>query len=177
MTVPPERVQETAAITVTETDRAGLTVDWSRPYQMGVVVADLARAQAFFELLGVGPFERVAAHDVVSREIFGRAAPPFEHDTARARLGASMEIVLIQPAPDDSPQRRALEERGDHLFHLCFHSEDIDREGAMLEERGFPAVSRGAFADGGRYAVFDTTAIGGVHFELFQRARARDDRP
>ena len=39
--------------------RSGL---WDRTYQVGVVVRDLDRAKAFYERLGIGPFEEALRH-------------------------------------------------------------------------------------------------------------------
>ena len=56
------------------TSRSGI---WDRAYQVGVVVRDLEQAVAFYERLGIGPFEEGPSAHTVERKGRGALfAPP-----------------------------------------------------------------------------------------------------
>ena len=48
---------------------------WSRTYQIGVVVRDIEQAAAFYERLGIGPFEEGPSAHTLVRRIYGEDAP------------------------------------------------------------------------------------------------------
>jgi methylmalonyl-CoA/ethylmalonyl-CoA epimerase len=46
-------------------------------------------------------------------------------------------IELVQPIRSDNRFARALKEKGEGLFHLCFFSDDFDKEVNTWKEKGY----------------------------------------
>ncbi|WP_181780132.1 VOC family protein [Pseudonocardia pini] len=140
---------------------------WARVYQVAVVVPDLAQAAAYYESLGIGPFREGPSAHTTKRLIRGVESPDTVVKGLIAPLGA-IELELFEPVAGPSIQREFLERRGPGPIHLCAFTDDIDRDIAWMAERGTPVISYGELSDGGRFAYFDTIAIGGLVLELYQ---------
>jgi hypothetical protein len=54
------------------------------------------------------------------------------------------------------------------VVHICAHTDDLDRDIEELTELGYEIISEGKLSDGGRFAYFDTRAVGGLILELFE---------
>lgn len=144
-----------------------MTSRWEQTYQIGVVVRDLDAARRHFEKAGIGPFREGPSGVAVNREVYGRPAPDVEVRGLLADMGP-LQLELLQPVAGASIQREALDRRGEHGLHICAYTSDIEGESRAMLAAGFPIISSGRFADGGRFAYFDTRAIGGLVLELFQ---------
>jgi catechol 2,3-dioxygenase-like lactoylglutathione lyase family enzyme len=144
--------------------RAGL---WARAYQVGVVVRDLDRAKAFYERLGIGPFEEGPSAHTLERRIHGSPAPDAAVRGALAKMG-DIEFELLQPVSGTTIQGEFLERHGEGVVHICAFTDDIDRDIAELVGLGYEVISEGWLADGGHFAYFDTTEVGGLVLELFE---------
>lgn len=155
MAMTEEEIQETLASL------------WKGTYQVGVVVADIERATAFYERVGIGPFTEGPSTEARNRRVHGRPATDVEVRGRLAQMGP-IEFELLQPVSGASFQAEFLERHGEGVVHLCAYVDDIERGTEALEARGFPVVSSGEFDDGGKFAYFDTTAVGGLVLELFQ---------
>lgn len=140
---------------------------WRRTYQVGVVVKDIGEATKFYESLGIGPFVEGPSGSALERVIHGNAIPDAELTGRIARMG-NIELELIQPVRGATVQREFLDTRGEGVIHLCAHTDDLDRDIAIMRELGFVVISSGRFDDGGRFAYFDTQRVGGVVLELFE---------
>jgi catechol 2,3-dioxygenase-like lactoylglutathione lyase family enzyme len=144
--------------------RSGL---WNRAYQVGVVVRDLDRAKAFYERLGVGPFEEGPSAHTLERRIYGKSAPDAAVRGALAKMG-DFEFELLQPVSGNTIQGEFLERHGEGVVHICAFTDDIDRDIAELSDLGYEVISEGWLDDGGHFAYFDTREVGGLVLELFE---------
>lgn len=144
--------------------RSGL---WDRAYQVGVVVRDLDRAKAFYERLGIGPFEEGPSAHTLERRIYGESAPDAAVRGALARMG-DFEFELLQPVSGNTIQGEFLEKNGEGVVHICAFTDDIDRDIEELTELGYEVISEGWLDDGGHFAYFDTREVGGLVLELFE---------
>ena len=140
---------------------------WSRTYQIGVVVRDIAEAAAFYERLGVGPFVEGPSGHTVERRIYGQDAPDVALRGLITQMG-NIEFELLQPVSGKSIQAEFLERHGEGVVHLCAHTDDLDRDMADLTSLGYAVISYGRVSDGGRFAYFETRRVGGLVLELFQ---------
>lgn len=140
---------------------------WAGTYQIGLVVHDLEAAVAHFERMGIGPFTEGPSASTVRREVHGVQSPGTRVRGKLARMGA-FELELMEPVAGPSVQGEALKARGEHALHLCAHVDDLDAQIQRMTSAGFSVISYGEFDDGGRFAYFDTRAIGGLIMECFQ---------
>ena len=140
---------------------------WSRTYQIGVVVRDIVQAAAFYERLGIGPFEEGPSAHTVERKIYGTDAPDVAVKGLVAQMG-NIEFELLQPVAGKGIQAEFLERHGEGVVHLCAYTDDLDRDMAELTSLGCAVISYGRVSDGGRFAYFETREVGGLVLELFQ---------
>lgn len=140
---------------------------WDRTYQIAVVVDDLEAARAHYERAGIGPFVEGPSARAVSRRVYGQDAD-VEVRGLLAQMGP-LELELLQPTRGASIQREALDAKGEHALHVCAYTDDLDAEIAGMAEAGFPVISEGVLEDGGRFAYFDTRAVGGLILEYYER--------
>jgi methylmalonyl-CoA/ethylmalonyl-CoA epimerase len=146
------------------TARSGI---WDRAYQVGVVVRDLDQAVAFYERLGIGPFEEGPSAHTVERKIYGEASTDAKVEGRLAQMG-NIEFELLQPVSGRTVQGDFLEEHGEGVVHICAHTDDLERDIEELTALGYEVISEGKLSDGGRFAYFDTRAVGGLILELFE---------
>ena len=146
------------------TARSGI---WDRAYQVGVVVRDLEQAVAFYERLGIGPFEEGPSAHTVERRIYGETSTDAKVEGRLAQMG-NIEFELLQPVSGRTVQGDFLEEHGEGVVHICAHTDDLERDIEELSGLGYEIISEGKLSDGGRFAYFDTRAVGGLILELFE---------
>ncbi len=139
---------------------------FSRVDQIGVLVRDMDKAVEYYESLGMGPFESLNVK-ATDRKVYGKPADDVKNLAKVARRGR-LHFELIQPISGQSVQKEFLERHGEGINHLGFFVDDIEKEKAKLEKKGFKAISEGKFVGGGGFAYFDTHKVGGVMFELIQ---------
>lgn len=140
---------------------------WDRAYQVAVVVHDIEEATAFYERLGIGPFEEGPSAHTTVRRIYGENAPDARVKGRTAKMG-DIELELFEPVAGRSVQSDFLDERGEGVIHICAYTDDLDRDIAEMAELGHEVISYGELADGGKFAYFDTRRVGGLILELFQ---------
>lgn len=140
---------------------------WNATYQLGIVVRDLDAAKAHFDRAGVGPFEEGESAKIVERQVHGRQANDVTVRGAAAKMGP-VEFELLQPVSGGGILAEMLAENGEGAAHLCAYADDLRGESARMEAAGFPIVSSGLLSDGGRFAFFDTRAIGGLMLGLYE---------
>lgn len=129
-----------------------------------IVVHDLARAVAYYEKLGIGPwFDYPKGEPYVAFDVPNRAAS----DAMRYKCADldNVQIQLCEPSALDSPQRRFLEAHGEGVYHLGFEVDALDRAEAFVRDAGVEVTARGRRADGTGFTYFDTRAGAGVVLE------------
>ncbi len=141
---------------------------WSRAYQICVVVSDLDQSVAFYESLGIGPFREGPSAHTTRRLVRGVESPETRLAGRITQLG-ELEFELISPIAGPSIQREFLERHGEGAIHLCAYTDDLERDIAWMREHGqTEVISYGELSDGGRFAYFDTQAVGGLILELYE---------
>ncbi|WP_328469280.1 VOC family protein [Actinoplanes sp. NBC_00393] len=138
---------------------------FQRLHHVCVVVADLEKAVAYYEGLGVGPFfDYPKGTPYVEFEVPDPAA------SAQMRYKCAdlenVQLQLCQPGTLDSPQRRFLDERGEGVYHLGFEVPDLPAAQQEAAGRGLGVIARGLRADGSGFCYFDTRADAGVVLEV-----------
>ncbi len=97
--------------------------------QLGIIVRDLEKAiEDYSSLLSIGPFQ------VMEVQATGVRA-------AVANLG-TVEVELVQPATDDSPLWKFLEDSEARIHHLGFYVDDMESEVARFQNLGVRVVQR-----------------------------------
>ena len=134
--------------------------------QVGVMVRDMDKAIEYFQSLGIGPFESLNL-TVTDRIVYGKPANDVRNMARVAKMG-SVQFELLQPVSGESVQKEYLDKHGEGINHLAFFVDDIDKEIARLEEKGFESISSGKFTEGGGFAYINTDKVGGIMFELIQ---------
>jgi methylmalonyl-CoA/ethylmalonyl-CoA epimerase len=141
-----------------------MTTPFRRLHHVCVVVADIDAAQAYYESIGVGPWQEYPPLteytdlDVPNAEAFFRM---------RYRVANldNVQLQLCQPPELDCPQRRFLDSHGAGVFHLGFEhdlAEGIEQAAGF----GVEVLMRGQRPDGSGFAYFDTAAGAGVVLEI-----------
>jgi amino acid adenylation domain-containing protein/FkbH-like protein len=107
---------------------AGARVDRVELYELdhvGVAVADMGRAQRFYQTLGYVPGEVV--HDPHQRSY-----------VCLLRKEGVDTVELVAPVDDTSPSAGILRRGGERPYHLCFRVSNLERFRALLEEQEVP---------------------------------------
>ncbi len=142
----------------------------SNVFQNAWVVADFDQAIDWWTgHLGVGPF--FALDFESSPGLIYRGEPgELAMRVAWAQAGDT-QIELISPQADGGNVYRDLVPPGETRFHhVCFWSDDLDHDVAMLEDIGYPlAMHSGPNPGGVRFAYVDTSAANGHMIELLER--------
>ena len=81
------------------------------------------------------------------------------------------KIELIHPLNNQGPVKRHLERRGEGLHHICFETDDIEGDMAMLQTKGYLFLSEKptSGAHGTRVAFIHPKTAGGVLIELVEK--------
>jgi 4-hydroxyphenylpyruvate dioxygenase-like putative hemolysin len=149
--------------------QSGERSPFSIVHQIGVIVRDIDEAVAFYEDLGIGPFESPKGPaPIFDRQVYGRPAPDVKNRISTTQMGA-VQLELVQPVSGKSLQMEFLERYGEGVNHLAFLVDDLDGEVAKLVQKGFRVISSGKTARSA-FAYLDTHKVGGVIFELIQPA-------
>ena len=137
---------------------------------VGIMVRNIEEAMRYYTSLGVvgewrwwGPaFSEVRVYGAV---VDGSTYKP----EVRLAVIGDTTIELIQPGETHSLWNQFIEKHGDGVQHIAFRSENIDRDEAVLIERGVKVPWRCRWIDGGGASYFETDAVGGMMLELIQR--------
>ena len=145
-----------------------MTTPFRQLHHICLVVHDIERAQAYYESIGIGPWQEyppLAEYtdlDVPNPDAFVQM---------RYRIANldNVQLQLCQPPDLDCPQRRFLDRNGEGVFHLGFEhavEDGIDQAHAL----GLSVLMRGQRPNGSGFAYFDTAAEAGVVLEIRQSA-------
>lgn len=131
---------------------------YDKLHHVCIVVHDIDRTQAYYESIGIGPWQ---AYPPLSEYI--RLAVPDEEGfkTLKYRVCnlPNIQLQLCEPGPQDSPQRRHLDTRGEGVFQLGFEVPDAD---AAQAESGLPVLMSGRRSNGTGFTYYDTQDAAGV---------------
>jgi methylmalonyl-CoA/ethylmalonyl-CoA epimerase len=142
------------------------TPPFSKLDHIGVIVRDVDQAVAHYQALGAGSFETVKLA-YRERTLRGKPIDPASI-TLAVRMGTlgSVAIELIQPVEGEGLWKTFLETKGEGIHHLAFCVDDIEKETATLEQKGFTVLYSSRFKHGGGAAYFDIDKVGEVIIEL-----------
>ena len=129
--------------------------DAPRLDHLGVAVADLESAIAFYRSLGLP----LAGRETVEGEQVEVAMLP----------AGDTRIELLQPSDADSPIAKFLEKRGPGLHHIALRVADLKATAAALAATGARLLNEPRTGAGGHQYVFvHPASTGGVLLELIQ---------
>jgi methylmalonyl-CoA/ethylmalonyl-CoA epimerase len=128
---------------------------------IAIAVNNLDRACAFY-------------HDIMGGEIVNRHKIDQQKvEVAFVKFGGRTKIELLCPTESDSPVGRFLAKHGPGLHHICFETDDIDKQMAYLEDHGVKMVDKtprpGAEHD--RIAFTHPSSTLGTLIEISQPSR------
>lgn len=135
-----------------------------RLHHICLVVHDIDAAQAYYESIGIGPWQEYPPLteytdlDVPNREAFVQMR-------YRVVNLDNVQLQLCQPPELDCPQRRFLDTHGEGVFHLGFEH-DLAEGIAHARELGIDVQMRGQRPDGSGFAYFDTADRAAVVLEI-----------
>jgi methylmalonyl-CoA/ethylmalonyl-CoA epimerase len=139
--------------------------------QVALVVHDIEEAcRRWSDLLGQ-PIPNIIVTDPGDRVAMTfRGAP----SNAQAKLAffslGPVQLELIEPMGGESVWQEALDQKGEHVQHLAFWVEGMQKSVDFLKERGIPMCQRGDMGPG-QYGYFDGQERLGVTLELLEQKR------
>lgn len=106
--------------------------------------------------------------DDLGIELAGREDVPSESTSTAFLPIDGTKIELIHPMDGEGPVAAYLEKRGGGMHHLCFETDDIEGDMAMLKAKGYRFLSEAPKpgAHGTRVAFIHPKSTGGVLIEL-----------
>lgn len=126
-----------------------------------VVVADIDEAQAYYESIGVGPWQEFPPLTEFTQLNVPNASA-FRKLEYRVCNLPSIQLQLCEPGEEPSPQRTFLDTKGEGVFHLGFEVPDADAAEAEAVAGGMSVLMRGRRANGTGFTYYDTAARAGV---------------
>ena len=120
------------------------------------------------EVFGLGPFEiREVAYPTAT--YYGEKAG-YRGKRAFFYLGP-IQIELIELVDGKTIHEDFLKEKGEGVHHIAFQVPDLETAKAKAVEAGLKVIQDFTRPDGSGFAYLDSDKIGGVFFELIQRAK------
>jgi len=126
-----------------------------------IVVHDIDKAQAYYESIGMGPWEAyppLAEYEEL--EVPNREG--FMAMQYRICNLPNIQLQLCQPSEHRSPQRIHLETKGEGVFHLGFEVPDADAAESKARHDGLPVKMRGRRQNRTGFTYYDTADRAGV---------------
>ena len=134
---------------------------FSRLHHICIVVDDIDRTQAYYESIGIGPWESYPPLvDYTELEVPHRDG--FLAMQYRVCTLPNVQLQLCQPSDDPSPQRIFLDTKGEGVFHIGFEVPDADEAQRAAHDTGLEQLMRGRRTNGTGFNYYDTQADAGV---------------
>lgn len=146
--------------------------DFDKLHHICIVVHDIERTQAYYQSIGIGPWEAyppLAEYEEL--DVPNRAA--FMAMRYRVCNLPSVQLQLCQPGADPSPQRIHLDTKGEGVFHIGFEVPDADAAEARAKGEGIPVLMRGRRKNRTGFTYYDTADKAGI--VLLTRATNRQN--
>jgi catechol 2,3-dioxygenase-like lactoylglutathione lyase family enzyme len=144
--------------------------NFDRLHHICIVVHDIDRTQAYYESIGIGPWE---AYPPLSE--YEELAVPSRDGFMAMRYRVcnlpNVQLQLCQPSADPSPQRIHLDTKGEGVFHIGFEVPDADAAEAEAKSKGLAVKMRGRRKNRTGFTYYDTAEKAGV--VLLTRATPR----
>ncbi len=134
---------------------------FNRLHHVCIVVEDIDRTQAYYESIGIGPWQSYPPLvDYVELDVPNREG--FLAMQYRVCNLPSVQLQLCQPNDDPSPQRIFLDTKGEGVFHIGFEVPDADAAQTSARAVGLDHLMRGRRTNGTGFNYYDTQADAGV---------------
>ena len=131
-------------------------------HHVGVVVRDMEQAMRFYR-------------DMLGLPIYKMQVIEEQGVKAALLTVGNSEIELLEPIVADNGIARYLERKGEGLHHICFESDDVERELTDLKARGTEMIDQQTRVGiAGRICFLHPNAMDGALIELCQPI---DDEP
>jgi methylmalonyl-CoA/ethylmalonyl-CoA epimerase len=138
---------------------------FGNPHHLCLAVADIERTAAFYESVGIGPWQRLTRMDDLT-ELEGPAPEAFHDLTYVWTTVGDLHLQLVQPGAGRTPQSDFLAAHGEGVFHMGFAVDSVDDAEAEAAERGLDVILRGRRADGTGFSYFDTHDAAAVTLQV-----------
>ncbi len=146
-----------------------MTTPFRELHHICVVVRDIEASVAFYESIGIGPWQDYPPLTEYTRLEVPNPDAFYALKYKLADIGG-VQLQLCQPPELDCPQRRFLDSRGEGVYHIGFES-DLDDAAAAAAGLGLEVLARGQRDNGSGFIYFDTAGDAGV--VLLARKTAR----
>lgn len=133
---------------------------------IGLIVRDFDKAVEYYQSLGMGPLKSTSP-TTKEKRVRGKPADDVKNKVGLAQLGG-VWVEIIQPLEGESVHTEFLKSKGEGINHVAYRVADLDKEVSNLVQRGFKVVYSGKFINGGGWAYFDMSEIGGIFLEIVQ---------
>lgn len=135
--------------------------NFGKLHHVCIVVHDIDKAQAWYESVGIGPWESYPP--LVEYEELEVPHPEgFMAMQYRICNLPNIQLQLCQPSQDPTPQRIHLDTKGEGVFHLGFEVKDADAAEDAARDSGLPVLMRGRRQNRTGFTYYDTADKGGV---------------
>lgn len=148
--------------------KGGASFEPSSIFQVGIVVRSIDETVKYYEeVFGIGPFE-IREVSYPTATFYGEKGA-YRGKRAFAKLGP-ITLELIELIDGKTIHEAFLKEKGEGIHHLGFEVKDLKRSIGEAERRGSKVTQGFMREDGSGFAYLDSDKIGGVIFELIQKA-------
>ena len=135
--------------------------NFDKLHHICIVVHDIAKTQAYYESIGIGPWQAYPPlSEYEELEVPNRAG--FMAAEYRVCTLPNVQLQLCQPSRDPSPQRRHLDTKGEGVFQLGFEVPDADAAEAAAKSSGMQVLMRGRRKNRTGFTYYDTADQAGV---------------
>jgi methylmalonyl-CoA/ethylmalonyl-CoA epimerase len=137
----------------------------TKVHHVGVVVRDIEQAMRFWrDTLGLPLHELRVMNDQGVK-------------AALLSVGDA-EVELLEPIVEDNGVARYLQRKGEGLHHICFQSNDVERDLLALKAKGTELIDQQTrIGLAGRICFLHPSAMDGALVELCQPLDAAEIRP
>lgn len=127
-----------------------------------IVVEDLARTTAYYESLGIGPWEDFPPLEKFRAELDSPDIEGFMKMKYKYTSVGDVQLQLCEPGTSNTPQAEWLRTHGEGVFHLGFSVHHLDFSERHADSLGLSTLIRGRSIDGSGFNYFDTRNEAGV---------------
>ena len=130
-------------------------------HHLCIVVHDIDKTQAWYESIGVGPWEAYPPL-VEYEELEVPSRDGFMAMQYRICNLPNIQLQLCQPNEDPSPQRIHLDAKGEGVFHIGFAVPDADAAETEARDSGLSPLMRGRRQNRTGFTYYNTADKAGV---------------
>ncbi|KQW72406.1 VOC family protein [Ensifer sp. Root127] len=135
--------------------------NFDKLHHICLVVADIDRSQAWYESIGIGPWQEYPPlKEYTDLQVPDREG--FFSLKYRVCNLPNIQLQLCQPDNRPSPQRQFLDTKGEGVFHIGFEVPEANRAEADAKDVGLSVLMRGRRENGTGFNYYDSAEEGGV---------------